>query len=441
MRLVGLVIAGCVVGAGVASAQPAHLSPDQVPGAALEAEPPEIDVLTFGVGEPIFEKFGHAALCLRYHERAHPAVCFNYGVTNFAETDAMVWNFLRGKQKFWVEPTSLASMMSFYEWEDRDIWVQTLPPGTDTRALEAALWANLDDDKRFYNYDHFFDNCTTRLRDLIDRATHGALRRGTDVRYPVTFRNIGRPGLAETPALLALSDLMTGRRIDAYPTVWEAMFHPAIFRQQLEVQLGAVPRQLYKRQGPAFPTEVASTGRLGLLAIGLAFAIPLLVAQWRRRFERTALAWLTLELVVLGTLVWGLAIVSPIAAVRYNEAVFVVTPLDLALPFLGAASRRRYAFARLGLLVVVSLLAAIGVFHQPLWMLIVIVFVPMVILALDLPHGLGAQLAAPVVAIPGVVLANPGVVLEVAAPVAAPPGAPVTAAPPIAADEISAELN
>ena len=432
MRLVGLVVIGCAIGAGVARAQPAHLNPDEVPGAALEAEPPQIDVLTFGTGEPIFEKFGHAALCLRYHDPQHPSVCFNYGVTNFAETDAMVWNFLRGQQRFWVEPTSLATMVSFYEWEDRDIWVQTLPATVDARALEAALWANLDEDKRFYNYDHFFDNCTTRLRDLIDQAAHGALRAGTDVRYPVSFRDIGRPGLAEFPALLVLSDLMTGRRIDAYPTVWEAMFHPVIFRHELEVQLGAVPRQLSRRHGPAFPTEVGSTGRLGLFAVGLAFAIPLVIAQWRRRFVRAAVAWLTLELVVLGVLVWGLAIVSSIPAVRYNEAVLVVMPLDLVLPFLGAARRRRYALARVALLVAVSLLAAIGVLHQPLWVLIAVVFVPMITIALELPHGLRAS--ARTLHVPaGFVAARP-VVAAVAAPVVA---APVVIAP----DEISADLN
>ncbi len=393
MRLAGLVLAGWIlaIGAPVASAQPERLEGDALRVGAREAEPPEIDVLTFGVGEPIFEKFGHAALCLRYHAPEHPGVCFNYGVTNFAETDAMVWNFLRGKQKFWVEPTSRDEMMSFYAWEDRDIWVQTLPKTTDTRALEMALWANLDEDKRFYDYDHFFDNCTTRLRDLIDAATHGALRAGADVRYPVTFRDIGRPGLAEMPALLVLSDLVAGRRIDADPTVWEAMFHPAVFRRQLEVQLGAVPRLIHQRQGPPYPTEVGSTGRLGLLAIGLVFALPLLVAQWRRRCQRVALAWVTLGLTLLGALIWGLVVVSSIETLRYNEAVLVVTPLDLALPFLGATLRRRYALGRVVVLVAVSLLAALGVMHQPLWMLIVVVFIPMVTIALDLPHGLAAR--------------------------------------------------
>jgi hypothetical protein len=388
-RLVALALAGWLAaGAGVARAQPAHLSPDDVPGGAIEPDPPAIDLVTFGVGARIFEKFGHAAICLRYHQPEHPTVCFNYGVTDFSAGSVMIWNFLRTQQQFWVEPTSFDSLYGFYAWEDRDIWLQTLPiAGAQARAIEAKLWSDLQEANRYYYYDHFFDNCTTRLRDMIDQATSGALRAGTEARYPLTFRELGRRGLAGLPPLLVATDLVIGRQADDHPTVWQAMFHPDIFRQQIEARLGVPPRLLYKRRGPAFPTE-GSSGRLGLLAVGLAFAVPLLIAQWRRRFQTTALAWVTLELALLGALVWGLAIISSIAGVRYNEAVFVVMPLDVVLPFLGEARRRRYALARVGLLVLTSLLTAVGVFHQPLWLLIVIVFVPMATIALDLPLGL-----------------------------------------------------
>jgi len=388
--VVAVILAGwCGVAAPVARAQPAHLLPGEVPGGALEPEPPVIELVTFGVGEVIFEKFGHAALCLRYHAPEHPGVCFNYGVTDFASGSGMIWNFLRTQQRFWVEPTSFDSLYSFYEWEDRDIWLQTLPiTGPQARALEAKLWSDVEEANRYYYYDHFFDNCTTRLRDMIDVATGGALRARSDAPYPMTFRELGYRGLAGMPALLVASDLVIGRQLDGHPTLWQAMFHPEIFRQQIAARLGAAPIQLYKRRGPAFPVEGGS-GRLALFVVALAFAVPLVVAQWRRRFQAAALAWVTVPLVVLGLLVWGLVVVSSIPGVRYNEAVLVVVPLDVVLPFLGAARRRRYALARLGVLALVSLLAAVGVFHQPLWIWIVAVALPMAAIGLDVPHGLG----------------------------------------------------
>lgn len=392
-RWIALVVV-CLATVGVAHAQPARLRPDELPRAAPspEAEAPVIDVLTFGVGARIFEKFGHAAICLRYRV-PRPTVCFNYGVTDFGAGSIMIWNFLRTQQRFWVEPTSLSSMLSFYQAEDRDIWRQTLPiHGAEARALEAKLWSDTEEAHRYYYYDHFYDNCSTRLRDMIDQATGGALRRDSDARYPLTFRELGRRGLAGMPPLLVGSDLIAGREIDRQPTMWQAMFHPDIFRHELAARLGAEPELIYKRQGPAFPVE-GQSGRLELLAASLAFSLPLLLAQWRRRLRRAALAWAVVPLVVLGVVAWGLAIVSSIPAVRFNEVVLVAIPLDLALPLLGPANRRRYALARLTGLAVVSLLAAIGVLHQPLWSLIVVVFVPMATIAFDLPHGVVAWLA------------------------------------------------
>jgi uncharacterized membrane protein len=384
---VAAAVAVCAL-VGVAHAQPARLRPDEVTGGVIEPEPPSIDLLTFGVGARIFEKFGHAAICLRYHEPDHPTVCFNYGVTNFDAGAIMVWNFLRSKQRFWVEPTSLKSMVWFYEHEDRDIWVQPLPiTGERARALEARLWRNLQEENRYYNYDHFLDNCATRLRDMIDQATGGALRAATETPYPLTFREIGRRGLAGLPLLVLASDIVTGRQLDEHPTVWHAMFHPDVLRKEVEVVLGVPPQRLYARQGPAFPTDGPS-GRVELLAASLVFVLPLLLAQWRRRFETAAVAWVALELVVLGLMVWGLVAVSPIAGVRFNELVLVVTPLDAVLPLLAADRRRRYARVRVVLLAMVSLLAAVGVLHQPLWALIAVVFLPMLTIALDLPRGL-----------------------------------------------------
>jgi len=99
-----------LVVSSVASAQPSRMEPSELPSTA---EPPEIVLLTFGVGPRIFEKFGHAALCLHY-PREQP-VCFNYGVTNFDAGAPLVWGFLRGEQKFWVDPEAWSTIVEFYE--------------------------------------------------------------------------------------------------------------------------------------------------------------------------------------------------------------------------------------------------------------------------------------------------------------------------------------
>jgi hypothetical protein len=375
--LVGLTGSG-----GIARAQPRPLDPSEL-DAMVGEEPPKVILLTFGVGDRIFEKFGHGALCLAYKESGREPLCFNYGVTNFREGAPMVWGFLRSKQKFWVDPEAWSDMVGFYTDEDRDIYEQELPLTPEqARAIEHELLTSLDEAHRYYHYDHFFNNCTTRLRDMIDRATGGKLSAGADVGYPLTFRQIGHRGLAGLPPLIALSDFLVGRTLDETPSLWQAMFHPDVLRERVKNALGVEPHLIYKRQGPPFPMT-GSSWRLPMLVIALVFAIPLLFATWRRRLEKLAIVWATLFLGLWGLIVWGLAIVSSIPGVRWNENVLVLVPLDIALPFLSRELRRRYAQIRVAGLFLVSALCGVGLLHQPLWIPVLSALLPLSVIAFD----------------------------------------------------------
>lgn len=400
----------------------------------IEDRAPFIDVMTFGVGTVVFEKFGHAAICVRYHDEHRDPMCFNFGVTDFHEGAPMIWSFLRGRQEFWVEPLTFAGMMAFYEAEDRDIFVQTLPlTEAQARAVETKLWAALEGADSRYHYDHFSENCTTRIRDVVNEATDGKLAVGGDAEYPLTYRELGARGYASAPPLVAIADFVFGRSLEEHPTVWQAMWNPAIFRSVIEQRLGAAPRQVYKRKGPEFATG-GPTGRSGILALTLVFALPLLIARSRarrrlaacvgyaavlvyvlvqiqpalwsalggvslivpllflaagagalhpRRGETLAVAWATLHLVVWGLFVWILVMLSPIPSLQWNECALAVIPLDVVLPFLGPTKRRIYARGRVAILLLASLLCAIGVLVQPLWMPILVAFLPLSILAFD----------------------------------------------------------
>jgi hypothetical protein len=123
-----------------------------------------------------------------------------------------------------------------------------------------------------------------------------------------------------------------------------------------------------------------------MLAIALAFALPLAIATWRRRLVRTATAWAAVYLTLWGLVLWSLAAVSSIPGVRWNELVLVFVPFDVVLPFLGEARRRRYALVRVGMLAVVSLLAAAGLFHQPVWVPVACAFAPLAVIAFATPR-------------------------------------------------------
>ena len=93
-----------------------------------------------------------------------------------------------------------------------------------------------------------------------------------------------------------------------------------------------------------------------------------------------------IPLVVWGLVIWGLVIISAVPSLRFNEAIFVLMPIDLIIPFLGPRKRRLYALGRVGVLLLSSILCAIGVFAAPLWVPILTAFLPLAIIGFDLPH-------------------------------------------------------
>ncbi len=384
--LAGLAVIAALVGA----VTPAHAQRNRMGEVATVepgATPPLIQLVTFGRGELIFEKFGHTALCLDFREPGRDTVCFNYGVTEFGTGGgALIWNFIRGRQQFWVEPVPLSGMFAFYRREDRTIWVQDLPFSPEqARAVEAKLLHDLAPENRYYYYDHFTDNCTTRLRDIVDQAAGGTLRANSDGPYTSTFRQMGRRGLAELPPIIALGDFAVGRTLDVYPTMYEAMFHPYILMDEVEKRMGVAPTLVYERKGPPIPDD-GPTGRGWALAIGLLLAAPLLITKVLGRGERAAVAFITIPLTLMGLLIWGMAVLSTIPGFRWNEAVFLYVPFDAVLPFLGEHRRRQYARVRLAMVLGVSLLRGVGLFLQPLWIPIVVGFVIFGLIGFGLPN-------------------------------------------------------
>lgn len=364
-------------------------------GAAAEPRPapspaPTIELYTMGVGDEAVEKFGHAALCVRWPE-GRRGLCYNYGATDFTRPIALGWGFLRGESVFWVATQRPELMLRLYEARDRSVWRQVLPlSGEQARTLAAALARDALPENREYQYHHFYDNCSTRVRDLIDEATGGALSRGADAPLGASYRDAARRGFADMPLLLWASDLVLGRRGDRRPTLYGAMFLPEVLRAEVATRLGAEPELVYERRGPPYP-ESAPWARPLLMGIALLLAAPAWLTWALGRRERLGLALSLVPVVLLGAIVWLVAIVSPLAEARENQVLAVLFPGDLALLWLSARWRRGYARVRIALIAALSLASAIGLLAQPLWAVAPLALLPLVPAALGRRRDRGAS--------------------------------------------------
>jgi hypothetical protein len=218
----------------------------------------------------------------------------------------------------------------------------------------------------FYNYHHFNDNCTTRIRDLLDNATHNLLSRATKGIPSPPLRHFVNEGLAGRPLLLAISELFLGRSIDRPSTRWDGMFLPEILRAEVTARFGVAPEVLYERRQP-LPIERAprNAGSWLLVGIGALLGAGILLGGFLRR-PRLGLLPTGIVLGFVGLFLTSLALFSPLAELRYNEALLLCWPTDLLLPFVPLPMAGRYAALRVLFLLVCAILALAGLLIQPL---------------------------------------------------------------------------
>lgn len=346
------------------------------PVAAPSGDEPTIELVTMGIGALIWERHGHIALCVRWRDRRKDA-CYNYGVASFDKPASMGWGFVRGTQSFWVAKQLPAQMLAIYRYGDRTIWVQPLPLTAEQKQkVIAKLEFDILEPNKYYAYDHFHDNCTTRVRDVIDDATGGALRAMTEPTDGRTFRDLAREGFFGMRIPLLITDVAMGRSTDQVPSYWERMFLPQYLREAVHKKWGLEPQVVYQRKGPP-PLDDGPSGRVWFALLLALLTAPAWATRLWGRFRRIGLAVAVVPPVLLGAVFWFLAFISPLPYLRWNETCLILLPLDvLLIAFVSPERRRRYAQIRVGMLAMIALLNVIGVVKAPLLALIVWPLIP-----------------------------------------------------------------
>jgi hypothetical protein len=330
---------------------------------------PAIELYTMGPGDELFSKFGHAALCVTASDFPGGGLCYNYGTADFSRPVGLGWEVVRGRAEFWVSVTDRTSMLLDFESQDRSIYRQTLPlERQQVVDVARALARDAAPENRAYIYNHFLENCSTRPRDHIDRATGGALRRVTLPRVG-TYRDYATEGFAgATWLLVPASDFLLGRWADRKIDAYAAMFIPEVLRSAVETSLGARPELVYERRRPLLDADVrAARARVlvGCVVLVVFFALALLGAP--KALARAARRLAAIVLGGLGLVLLFVALVSPLPELQRHELLLVFFPMDVLL-----FSRRRaflsgYSTMRLAALALVAILKAAGVLFQPLW--------------------------------------------------------------------------
>lgn len=183
-------------------------------------------LLTFGQGDAVWELFGHNALWIKDRSKGTD-ITYNWGMFDFAQPN-FVGRFLTGNTSYWMEGIDLESMLRAYTQRNRSILAQELNLTPAQRLqLRQALELNALPQNKFYRYDYYRDNCSTRLRDMLDRALGGQLQTATTTRATTeTYRtHTQRLTQGDIPVYTGVT-LALGHPADEPISQWDEMFLP-----------------------------------------------------------------------------------------------------------------------------------------------------------------------------------------------------------------------
>ncbi|MGE0172223.1 MAG: DUF4105 domain-containing protein [Oligoflexales bacterium] len=242
-------------------------------------EPADFDQVDFylhtiDVGDLVYNNFGHTAL--RVHDRVQGSdIIFNWGLFDFGEPLSFSFRFFKGllKYKLGVYPHRVA--LQVYRAEERTVWEDKILLSREQKKIlwERLRW-NIRPENVYYNYQYFFDNCSTRPRDYFDEALGKQLSdRFSAESSDLTFRDMVRSHYLSIPFIELSLDILMNSRIDRVMTEWERMFLPATLRNNMLRAQNESGQPVLESRGTIvwFPSPAAAPlngfGYLGLMAI------------------------------------------------------------------------------------------------------------------------------------------------------------------------------
>ncbi len=190
-------------------------------------------LLTCSSGDELYSAFGHTAI--RINDSINGIdIVYNYGTFDFNTPNFYV-KFIKGTLLYLLDDELFYSFKNSYEYENRSVREQILDFTREQLLfLYASLQENLKPENRSYRYDIFYDNCSTRVRDMIEKTLN------SDALYyensdKQTFRKLIHPFLENRQWVRFGIDLLLGKPVDKITSAREKCFLPQYLYESVKL--------------------------------------------------------------------------------------------------------------------------------------------------------------------------------------------------------------
>ena len=292
----------------------------------------QISLLTCSPGKEVWAQYGHTAI--RYYDKeSGEDLAINYGIFSLDQT-YFIPRFILGMTDYRMGVQPMDMFLAQYSYEGRGVVEQVLNlSAEDKGVIYKALQENMKPENVVYRYNYFFDNCTTRARDMLVNHLHGK------VVYPpveedATFRSMIHKWNNKYEWSQFGEDLLLGVNADRKTTKSEQQFLPENLRNDFD-KATYIGKPLVKETNVLLDaeTEVAEPAfPLSPLSIALIFAaISLVMMLFSYRRQQVYWAWDLALMLTSGLMgiIFFVMIFSQHPCVSLNFILLFFNPLPL----------------------------------------------------------------------------------------------------------------
>ena len=293
----------------------------------------EIELITISPGINYWEAFGHSALRIK---SKNYDFMYGFGYFNFNDEDFFL-NFAKGEMQYFMGIEASDIELDDYQAQGRKITSQKISlNNSQKQQLINKLNFLQKPENRYYHYDYFLNNCTTKIRDILDEVSNKAISKQLKaVKTKQSWSDLTFPANRQSWMNLGIA---IGYGLPAYKTRnrWDLSVFPESFAHDLstiqssnlKIQAKTVLYQPNQAESTRFKTDFWQTHFAIILVYGLLFL--LLVFRLTRNVSINL--WLiTQSLLGIGILLLWFFSKHTVAANNINILLFM--PLSLFLLF------------------------------------------------------------------------------------------------------------
>jgi len=280
--------------------------------------------------------YGHTAIRVK-DPAINLDVVFNYGVFSFSKPN-FIYRFAKGETDYMLAAERYSDFYEDYVRMGRSIFEQVLDlKPADKQNLLNFLIENAKPENREYRYNFFFDNCATRVRDVVKNQISEV------VAFPENGKGMTfRQHISLYQRVLPWTDfgihLVVGSPADQVATAYQEMFLPDFLMEhfggaQLKTDSGTRPlvketRTLYEAERMKQP-GFSPFAPMVVFALLLFIIVMMSIFQFRKKKLNNLVDYILLFLTgLIGVVLLWFVFVSEHPAMRPNYNLLWAIPVN-----------------------------------------------------------------------------------------------------------------